>query len=350
MKVLVTGASGAFGAHCAKALLADGHQVISIEHDGGPFTTAHLLGIYDQITWAKGSITNANFVKRVVADYGPDAIIHFAALPLVQVATRTTQPIFETNFLGTVNLLEAVKENQWAGKEIAFVYISTDKVYGDAGRRPYTEDMPLNGLAIYDASKACADLVCRTYANCGFANKLAVVRPCNIVATGDLNLNRVLPRLILPTIRREAAKLYRTDYLREFINVSDAVTGIRSVMNALIKGSIPTGSAYNLGSGEQLSLDDIIDAVDNSFDAVNSARSGNPIEYTLNLEWVAAPPISRIEIPFQKLDSSRMWEVFGWTPDFKFVDTVHHLIKWWLDNWGKVPVAVRSRRVSDWHG
>ena len=118
-----------------------------------------MIGIRDRITWVRGSILDATLCKRVIADYGVETIFHLAALPLVQVATRTAVPIFETNFMGTVNLLEAVKENNWAGKIVRFIYISTDKVYGSAGERAYTEDMPLNGLAIYDSSKAAADLV-----------------------------------------------------------------------------------------------------------------------------------------------------------------------------------------------
>mgnify|MGYP001618131761 FL=1 len=173
--LLITGCSGAFGGNYAKRMLDEGHEVISIRHDEAPVDTASLLGIRDKITWVRGSILDANLCKRIVADYGINEIVHFAALPIVSAATRTAVPIFECNILGTIHLLEAVKDNYFAGKNIKFVMVSTDKSYGDAGKRPYTENMPLCGLGVYDASKSCADLIARSYHSCGYAPYLVVV-------------------------------------------------------------------------------------------------------------------------------------------------------------------------------
>lgn len=338
--ILVTGASGAFGAHCARSLLEDGIDVVSIRHDEAPFDTASLLGIRDKIIWARGDICDERFVKRVVADYGVDAIYHFAALPLVQVATRTTVPIFQTNFLGTVNLLEAVKENYWAGKTVRFVYVSTDKVYGDAGQRAYTEDMPLNGLAVYDSSKAAADLVARTYATAGFAPSVVVVRPCNIIAPGDMNLSRVLPRTIVPCMRKERPVLYKTNYVREFMAVDDAVWGIRALDARLALGQKSIhGHAFNLGSGQQRTLEGVVNEVLKHFPGIEP-------------EWVPAPAISRVEIPFQLLNTEKLRETVGKTA-MKFTgfeDIVYDLVGWWKAHWDDLPAAITGWRAKGWHG
>lgn len=338
MRALVTGASGAVGAHIAKALLDNGHEVISIRHDEAPFDTASLLGIREKIIWTRGTITNEQFVKRLIADHAPDTIFHFAALPLVQVATRTTTPIFQANILGTVHILEAIKENAWAGKDIRLIAASTDKAYGDAGAKPYTEDMPLNGLAIYDASKACADLVVRTYAKAGLIPAAVVVRPCNIVAPGDLNLGRVLPRAILPCLRGESPTLYRTTYQREFIAVEDAVQAFLMLDDRLRLAPAEVHTeAFNVGSGEQRSLDQAIDTVLSYFPGIK------PL-------WTTPPAISRVEIPFQLLDASKIQTLLGWRAKLNFEATVRRLILWWQERWEALPRALREKRITGWHG
>lgn len=336
--VLVTGASGVFGAHCAKKLLSLGHDVVSIAHDEHPYDTALLLGIRDKITWARGSILDENFVKRVIADYSVSTVFHLAALPLVQVATRTTVPIFEANFLGTIHLLESIKENFWAGKTIKFVYVSTDKTYGSAGNQPYTEDMPLNALAVYDCSKAAADMAVRTYAACGFIPSTVVARPCNIIAAGDLNFGRLLPRMIVPCLRGERPFIYKTTYYREFIAVEDAVEALLTLHGFL--GShheLVHGQAFNIGSGEQKSLEQVVNTVLKHFPGIEP-------------EWIKPPALTRVEIPFQLLDTTKMMKTTGWRPLISFEATVERTINWWRDIWSSLPLGIRARRIVDWHG
>ena len=339
MRALVTGASGAFGAHMAARLLADGHEVMSIRHDEHPCDTASLLGIRDRVAWARGSILDESFCKRLIADFVPDAVYHFAALPLVQTGTRTATPIFTTNVLGTIHLLEAIKENAWAGRMIRFLAVATDKVYGDAGREPYRETMPLGGLAVYDVSKACADMIARTYAACGFVPSLAVVRPCNILAPGDLNLGRVLPRLVLPCLRGERPTLYRNDgYRREFIAVEDAIDGILALDRLLVeKPADAHGQAFNVGSGEQRSLAEVVAAVLAHFPGID------PV-------WIDPPKVARVEIPYQALDSAKIRLATGWAASCRFEETVSRLVAWWREHWTHLPEGLRSYRVRDWHG
>jgi CDP-glucose 4,6-dehydratase len=321
----------------------NGDEVISIRHDNPPVSTSKIIGVDDLITWCNGSITNASFVKRVIADYGPDFVIHFAALPLVQTGTRTTIPVFETNFMGTVNILEAIKENAWAGKNIGMIYVSTDKVYGDAGNKPYVENMPLNALAIYDSSKACADIVCRTYAKC-FDLNLAIVRPSNVVGVGDLNTNRVIPRTIIPCMRGEAPVLYKTPYLREFTHVEDSCEAITYLLEDMVAGKKRgysldhRGQAYNIGSGIQADLETVVTEVLNHFPSIKPT-------------WVEAPKLSRLEIPFQKLNTNKIHDTLRWVPgirDLKILVDV--TVDGWKEIWSELPSYIRKREILGWHG
>lgn len=338
MIYLVTGASGAFGAWAAKRLLDEGHRVVSIKHDEHPYDTASLLGISDKITWARGSITDENFCKRVVADYAPNSIWHFAALPLVQTATRTSRAIFETNTMGTVNLLEAVKESSWVGKPIRFVFCASDKAYGSAGNVKYVEEMPLNAAAVYDASKAAADLIARTYANCRYAPALVVVRPCNILAPGDMNFGRLLNRIIIPCCRGERPNLYRSDnLLREYIWVEDAVDAIWTLDEAQRLISSMNGEAYNISAGQARTLDEVVKQVMKHFPGLE------PI-------WVPAPEISEnVEIPYQELSTKKIEACVGWKAKTNFETSVARLVAWYKNNWAWLPESLKTIKVEGWH-
>lgn len=337
MKALVTGASGGIGAWLAKKLIEDGNEVVSILHDNRPYTTSKVIGVHDKISWAHGSILDERFVKRIVADYGVDTIFHLAALPLVQVGTRTTLPIFRTNILGTVNILEAIKENHWGGKDIRMVYMASDKIYGDQGEKPYTEDMPAGGLSIYDVSKACADLICQTYATCGYAPKVVIARPCNVIIPGDVNnLSRVLSRTVIPAMRGASPILYKTKYLREFIWIDDIVQALLMLDQLLVHEPERSGQAYNVGSGCQVNLEQAVYEVLSHFSGIQPT-------------WTDPPALSRVEIPFQKLDSTKLRLALCWKPPTKFPEAIELYVDWWRKNWDTLPEVVRTYLGRDWH-
>jgi len=333
---LVTGASGAFGAWAAKALLELGHSVVSIEHDIHPYDTASLLGIRDKITWARGSITDETLVKRVVADYSPDSIWHLAALPIVQAATRTAVSVFETNTMGTINLLEAVKDSARVGRNIRMVYVSTDKAMGDVGHKAYTEDMPLNPISIYDASKAAADVIARAYAACNDVPALAVARPCNLITPGDMNVGRVLNRIVIPCMRGENPVLYRANNLREYIWVEDAVRALLYIDQELSMGAIH-GEAFNVSSGCARTLDECVAAFKKHFPELAPT-------------WVSAPEISsRVEIPYQALATDKAKRLLDWSADVMFEEAVEKLIAWWRQKWAILPATLKTTKVEGWH-
>jgi CDP-glucose 4,6-dehydratase len=115
MNVLVTGANGAIGANLAEHFIEKSQTVISIEHDIKPMGSAKSLGIFDEITWVRGDVTDENLVKRIVAEYDVQEIYHLAALPIVQTGLRVYVPVYHTNIFGTLALLEAIRDQKNAG-------------------------------------------------------------------------------------------------------------------------------------------------------------------------------------------------------------------------------------------
>lgn len=310
--ILITGATGFVGGHLAKYFLSLGNEVISIRHDIKPIDTAKLLGIDDKMIWAHGDILNARFVERVVADYEVDTIIHAAALPIVKIAaTRTQAPIFETNIMGTCNVLEAAKQQHLAGHEIKFLFVSTDKVYGDAGPVPYHEDLPLNGLGPYEASKAAGDLITRGYHHT-FGLKTCVARTCNIIGPADLN-SRLIPNTVKRCLQGKRPIIYRgMIYVREFIDIKDVCEAYKLLLENIDKAA---GRAYNVGSGYHMNQEQMIMKILKYFPG-------------LEPEYQAPPDYSMIEIPYQRLDTSKIYREFGWKAKVSLDESLKEIVDW----------------------
>ena len=334
--ILITGASGGVGAYLAKYLLSQNQEIVSIEHDNRPYDTAKLIGVKDRIIWVRGSITDPMLMKRILSDYNVKQVYHLAALPIVQASVGACAATYDVNLMGTIHLLDAIREMRGVGRDIALLYVSSDKVYGNAGQRPYTEDMPLNSLGVYESSKAAADRAVQTYLACGFISHAVVVRPSNFIIPADINFARVLPRLIIPCMRGDKPILYKTQHLREYTYIEDGVIGMAQLLNL----ATPKHTVYNMGSGYQRSMAETVNAVLRHFPGI-----GEPA-------WIETPNLSRqCEIPYQRLDSSRLLtELTGWLPTTSFEEGVEKVVTWWRGAWDRLPMSIRNWQVKDWHG
>ncbi|HLC39427.1 MAG TPA: NAD-dependent epimerase/dehydratase family protein [archaeon] len=312
MAVLVTGTTGAIGAHLAKRLLDRGETVVGIIHDKHPkkHTTLDLLGITDSIYLAHGDLLDLTFVKRVASDYEVDKIFHLAALPIVRVGNVSPVPIFKTNVEGTWNVMEAAKENN-----SKVLYVSTDKVYGHHGTEPYKETFALNGLNIYDASKAMGDQVVRAY-NFVYGTKTVVSRSCNIYGPADLN-SRLIPNTIRNCLKGENPQIFEgIDYIREWIYIDDVVDAFLLLMDNIEKTN---GQAWNIGTGFTAAQELVISEVLKHFPGMQA-------------KIVQPPPYTKKEIPYQKLDTEKITTTFGWRPKVSFEEGVRRTVEWWKAN------------------
>jgi len=313
---LVTGATGPYGAHFAKLCLSKGHDVISIQHTRRPHDSATLLGIADKITWVTGDIRDSGFLSLVLAEHDVQAVAHFAAKPLVRVGTLVAEPIFSINTMGTVALLDAVKQVA-AKRKVLFLYVGTDKQYGNAGDIPYTEDMPLLGSSIYEASKVAADVACRSYHAHGLVPHLVISRSCNVVAPADLNW-----RLISNTTRQflcnVPAKIYTNgQYVREYMSCLDAV---EAQYLLLMRADEYAGQAFNIGSGDQRTQEQVIEHIhENHFPEGQVTRIDPPDHHF-------------VEISYQRLDTTKIRKALGWAPKYTFEQAVADVVGWWREH------------------
>lgn len=316
MRILVTGASGPFGAHFAKLCLEKGHEVFSIRNRERPNDSASLLGIGDKITWSRGDIRDSGFLSLVLAENDIQAVAHFAAKPLVRVGTLVAEPIFSVNTMGTVALLDAVKQVAMKRK-IHFLQISTDKVYGDAGDVPYTEDTPLLGSSIYEASKVAAEVACRAYHAHGLVPHLVVSRSCNVIAVADLAW-RLIPNTARAFLCNVPAKIYtRSQFVREFMHVEDAVEAQYLLM---MRADEYAGQVFNIGSGHQWTQEQAIEHIQ---------QVHFPDGRVMRIE---PPDHHFVEISYQRLNTDKIRRALGWEPKHTVEQAVADVVTWWREH------------------
>jgi CDP-glucose 4,6-dehydratase len=312
-RVLVTGAGGFVGSWLAHRLVERGANVVCLmyeRHRRRPSNLA-LLGAADRVTFVWGDLADPACVADAVV--GIDSCFHLAAQPLVGIANQTPVPTFETNILGTWTLLEALRGTATVAR---VVVASSDKAYGDQERLPYTEEMPLNGLYPYDASKACTDLLARSYAKT-FGLPAAVTRMANIYGGGDFNLSRIVPGTIRSALRGERP-IVRSDGtpVRDYLYVEDAVDAYLTLAERLEDGSV-AGEAFNFGTNEPVSVLDLVERV--------TAAAGRP---DLEPDVLSASKIHG-EIDRQFLDSGKAERVLGWRARTSLDDGLRRSVEWY---------------------
>ena len=318
-RVLITGADGFVGGNLAQELMARSAQVIAIERDGRPTNTLRMLGIYDRVTVARGDICDLAFMSRVLNEYSVTHCFHLAAQALVGVASAGPLSTFETNIRGTYMVLEASR----ATKGIEGVVVaSSDKAYGVHSALPYTEEASLNGLYPYDASKACTDILARSYF-VTYGLRIAVTRNANTYGPGDMSFSRIVPDAIRCALRGVPLKI-RSDGMmeRDYLFVQDAVRGYADIGEALGREEV-AGQAFNLGTERPVSVLDICTLI-------------------AKLTGSAPPPrvlnVTKYEIPRQYLDASKARRVLGWRPEHTLEQGLHKTIEWYRQLLAREPM------------
>jgi CDP-glucose 4,6-dehydratase len=247
-------------------------------------------------------------VRDVITKYEIEGVFHLGAQPIVTTGVANPAETFETNIMGTVNLLETLRTY---GNVKSVVVASSDKAYGAADVLPYVEETPLKGGSPYEASKACEDLVAQSYLKT-YDLPVTVARFGNIYGPGDLNFNRIVPGAIRAALLNETLKL-RSDgkMVREYLYVKDVVDGYLMLAENIAKSR---GEAFNLSSGLKLSVIEVIE------------RASKAIGRKINYEVMNT---HRDEIREQYLSTKKVEKLLGWRVKHKFDDSIRTTFDWY---------------------
>lgn len=318
-RALVTGGHGFVASHLAKGLLDAGVAVRVLDRPGprltdlgGPRRSGlELLGIEGEVDLVEADLLDAAGVAGAVA--GCDAVFHLAAQTIVGVARESPAATFEVNVRGAWNVFEACR-----GAAVEkVVFASSDKAYGSSPELPYREDFPLRAAYPYDASKAAADLIARSYAD-AYGLALAVTRFANIYGGGDLNYTRLIPETAIAVADARAPRI-RSDGSpkRDFLHVDDAVSAYLAIAAALDGGGA-VGEAFNAGGDRPHSVREVVDLI------VEVSGSEIAAEY--------GPGLPPAEIRDQYLDSSKLTATTGWRPAVDLRDGLLRTLEWYRDH------------------
>jgi CDP-glucose 4,6-dehydratase len=319
-RALVSGGHGFVASHLARALLERGDAVRVLDRPeprladvGGPRRSGlDLLGIGDEVELVEADLRDAAAVGAAVA--GSDSVFHLAAQTIVGVARESPLETFEVNVRGAWHVFEACRSH---GVE-RVVFASSDKAYGASPQLPYREDFPLRAAYPYDASKAAADVIARSYAR-SYGVPLAVTRFANVYGGGDLNFSRLVPETVVavldgrrPVIRSDGSPE------RDFLHVDDAVSAYLAIAEALgADGAV--GEAFNAGGERPHSVREVVELI------ADIAGAGVDPDFR-----GAGNPDGEIDRQF--VDSTKLRELTGWRPQVDLRDGLRRTLEWYREH------------------
>lgn len=308
MNALVTGAGGFVGGAIAAKILRDrSNSVVGFFRDK-PAGWIYRPSGSDEAPAARatavfGDVTDTDAVQRALADYRIDTIFHLAAEASVRVCREHPRSAYMSNVVGTVSVLEACRRQ---GEQIKRIVVaSTDKVYG-ASPAPYREEQPLLGDGIYASSKTAADVAARAFAM-EYRMPIRIVRSCNVVGPGDLDMTRIVPRSIDLMLGGRPAVLYSEaqGMVREFVYIEDEIDAYLTVAD---RGA--DGEAYNVSGVGPTRVGDLMEMLakfcDGSYEVIEGGL---------------------VEIKEQWMDGSKLMAL-GWKPHVALDGALLATIEW----------------------
>src|SRR5687768_618126 len=318
--VLVTGARGFIASWLCRRLLEDGRRVVSFDRESpgdshpGRHSGLAVLGIEDEVEEVRGDLRDADSVGGIFAQVRPEVVFHLAAQTIVGTAVEAPAETFDINVRGTWTVLEAAREHDVAG----VVFASSDKAYGAHRKLPYTEDFALQPTAPYEASKAAADLIARSYWD-SFGLPVGVTRFANVYGGGDINFSRLVPETVSAVLDGRRPVL-RSDGSpqRDLLYVEDAAAAYLAVADAVLDGS-GAGLAFNAGGERPYSVLEIVETI--------ARVAGTGVEPDVRGEGNPKGEIDR-----QYVDSTRLRELTGWRPQFSLEDGMSRTLEWYREH------------------
>ena len=313
MRLLVTGGAGFIGSNFSR-MIADGSLV---GFDG--------IKVLDKLTYAgvqenlksaakfpgfefvQGDICDPEIVNDLISDV--DAVVNFAAESHVDRSISGASDFVQTNIVGVQVLLDEIKAT---GKNIRFIQVSTDEVYGSIEEGSWNEEWPLQPNSPYSASKASGELLARSY-NRTHGMDIVITRCSNNYGTHHFP-EKLIPLFITNLIEGKKVPVYGNGKnVRDWLHVDDHCRGIYSVLMNGISGEI-----YNIGGGRELTNLEITDLILKEMGANNSAieyvedRKGHDFRYSV--DW------------------TKINRELGYEPQVKFEDGLRETIEWYRNN------------------
>ena len=333
-KFLITGSTGFVGSYICKRLIENGHKVVGLVLESLlSFSNLDYYGIKRYMDIALGDLTVLETLSPIVSKYQPDVILHFGAQTIVKTAQKNPVLTFHANALGTLNLLEVVRQHHPSIQ--LFLQMSTDKVFGS--KEAAKEDAPYSATCPYSASKIAAENVCKSYRHT-YGLPILIIRSCNLYGPADFNI-RVIPNTIEQILTEKKAIIYKGDdkRYREYIHVEDLYSAIMFIMKHNGISLEPHHSAFTTQNNKtskftEINISPSTGRIYSTEKVVNLLAS---VYHKVTGEKVSIDNIKReefVEISKQSLDGSVLLNL-GWKPKYsELSEGLTATVKWYIDH------------------
>ena len=336
-RVFLTGHTGFKGAWLCRVLVEAGAELTGYSLESP--TTPNLFsvcGVKDRMVSVIGDIRDRAGLMKAFQAASPEIVIHMAAQPIVRDSYNDPAYTYETNVMGTVNILECVR--LCAGVK-SFLNVTTDKVYhNNEWEWGYRENDPLDGFDPYSNSKSCSELVTHSYKNSFFADSstaISTARAGNVIGGGDFANDRIIPDCVRAAEKGEAIIVRNPHSIRPYQHVLEPLFVYLMIAQRQYEDKTYAGY-YNVGPEDWDCV--TTGALVTMFCSVWGER------LTWENRFVSGPH----EANFLKLDCSKLKTAFGWRPRWSVEDAVSRTIEWtkiYLKN-GSV-CEIMDKQISD---
>ncbi len=326
-RVFITGNTGFKGTWLTLMLLELGAIIkgfsISIEEDS--LFNKISTDLNNHIDNVQGDIRNYELLKKELSSFKPEIIIHLAAQPLVLESYKNPFQTWNTNLMGTVNLLEAITQNKFEGTALI---ITTDKVYwNNNSNKEFKENDFIGGYDPYSASKAATEIAVSSW-RLSFFNqnsensiKLATARAGNVIGGGDWARNRIIPDAINGILKKESLKIRNPYSTRPWQHVLDPLNGYLNLIEYLEHNLIDNEneiSSYAFNFGPKLNQNKTV------LELIEKIYSIWPGKYHFDNETIYKHESSKLSLSIKKSQ-----KLLNWNPKLNFDESVEMTIDWY---------------------
>ncbi|MDC3071924.1 CDP-glucose 4,6-dehydratase, partial [Candidatus Pelagibacter sp.] len=264
-----------------------------------------------------GDIINIDDYKNEIKKFRPQILIHLASQPIVSESYNQTKKNYETNIMGTVKLLELVKDLKDLKNIIIF---TSDKVYKNSEKNELTEKSSLGGDDPYSASKSSQDLISNSYKNSFFKTNrnIFIIRAGNILGGGDWEKSRLIPDLFLSNEKKKNIQLRNPNAIRPWQHIFDVMDGIFKLVFKKGKKISKSSHIYNIGpkNNSNLSVKSLI--------KIFLTKSDFKITYKTK-------KINFNEKKILRLSSKSIMKNINWRPNLKINQTIQLTYDWYVN-------------------
>ncbi len=319
-KILITGHTGFKGSWLSLWLKNLNSHVLGVSLDI-PTTPSHYgsIGLRNDIRNEFVNIRDLTKLKKIFKKFQPDFVFHLAAQSLVKRSYLNPKLTFNTNSIGTLNIMECLRETK---KNCVAVIITSDKSYKNKEiKRGYRENDILGGFDPYSASKASAELIIDSYFESFLKHKknlrIGVARAGNVIGGGDWSENRLIPDCIKSWSINSSVKIRNPNSTRPWQHVLDAVYGYLILAINLKKNKKLNGQAFNFGPSTK-----------NNFKVIDVLKLMK--KFWKSIKWnIIEKKNNHFETRLLKLNSNKSKKLLNWQTNLNFVESVKYTIEWY---------------------